>query len=557
MLTLDLQFDTQPLSIAAREKKGVVYTKPWVVELMLDLAGYRPDDDLISKVAIEPAAGDGAFLVPMARRLVQSCRLHGKELADSGDALVAFELDSESARAARHTVQRALLNDGVEGGVAECLAESWITVADFLTNPAPRCRSADFVIGNPPYIRLEEIDPTLSAHYRSEYPTMRGRADIYIAFFEAALRRLRPGGTCAFICADRWMLNQYGSELRRMITASFSVETVIEMHQANAFHEEVDAYPAITVIRRRPQGPVVVAKADAAAELTPPIGLAKALSAIRAVQNGECNIQGISAATVPAWFSGTEPWPCTAPDRLALLQRLCKEFPAIDHPASGITVGIGVATGADSVYITVDPDLVEPSRLLPLAMAADTNSGELKWSGHYLVDPWDEQGLVHLQLYPRLAAYLESNRDRLADRNVGKKQPDHWYRTIDRVTHAIVKTPRIYIPDIRGVLAPVLDTGPTYPHHNLYFMCSKVWNMRALGGLLLSEVGQFFMECYGVRMRGGYLRFQAQFLRRIRVPRLDSISIEDVSALADAFDRRDRKSATSIAFRIYGIDRIP
>ena len=34
----------------------------------------------------------------------------------------------------------------------------------------------------------------------------------------------------------------------------------------------------------------------------------------------------------------------------------------------------------------------------------------------------------------------------------------------------------------------------------------------------MSAVGQFFVESYGVRMRGGYLRFQAQYLRRIRVP---------------------------------------
>lgn len=41
---------------------------------------------------------------------------------------------------------------------------------------------------------------------------MKGRADIYVAFFEAAMWQLRPGGICAFICADRWMLNQYGSD---------------------------------------------------------------------------------------------------------------------------------------------------------------------------------------------------------------------------------------------------------------------------------------------------------------------------------------------------------
>ena len=47
------------------------------------------------------------------------------------------------------------------------------------------------MIGNPPYIRLEDIPPETASLYRDAYPTMRGRADIYVAFFEAALRQLK------------------------------------------------------------------------------------------------------------------------------------------------------------------------------------------------------------------------------------------------------------------------------------------------------------------------------------------------------------------------------
>jgi len=45
--------------------------------------------------------------------------------------------------------------------------------------------------------------------YRNSFSTMRGRADIYIAFYQAALLQLKVGGVCAYICADRWMLNDY------------------------------------------------------------------------------------------------------------------------------------------------------------------------------------------------------------------------------------------------------------------------------------------------------------------------------------------------------------
>lgn len=113
----------------------------------------------------------------------------------------------------------------------------------------------------------------------------------------------------------------------------------------------------------------------------------------------------------------------------------------------------------------------------------------------------------------------------------------------------------MYIADIKEVLNPVLDTGKTYPHHNLYFIHSDAWDLEVLGGILLSAMGQFFVESYGVRMRGGYWRFQAQYLRRIRVPEPQGLSAAQEEALRDAFRKRDRECATEIALEIYGIER--
>jgi adenine-specific DNA-methyltransferase len=51
--------------VAPLDAKGVVYTKRWVVELVLDLAGYDAKSNLVGTLAVEAAAGDGAFLGPM------------------------------------------------------------------------------------------------------------------------------------------------------------------------------------------------------------------------------------------------------------------------------------------------------------------------------------------------------------------------------------------------------------------------------------------------------------------------------------------------------------
>ncbi len=491
----------------ALEKNGVVYTKPWVVDFILDPVGYTVDRPLHELLLIEPSAGDGSFLLRAAGRLIESCVCHDIPLNACCSAIAAFELDDCSAETGTHCSSKKVLQQhGVNFGDAEVLADSWVRTGDYLFEANDLAAQAEFVVGNPPYIRLEDLGEIGGALYRAAYPTMVGRADIYVAFYEAALRHLKPGGACGFICADRWMFNQYGEALRGFITRNFSVEAVIQMHHADAFEKEVSAYPAVTIIRNAKQGPVVVASLDPEAERIGATALAAEFAQGR-VEPGTTN-----AARIDRWFTGTAPWPLIGSRTAGAAEATPEvEFPTLE--TTGTTVGIGVATGADKVFITKDPELVEPERLLPLAMAFDVKGAAVTWSQHYLVNPWNGKGLVDLAEYPKLAAHLGRNRDQLLGRHVGQKAPANWYRTIDRVNDQLTAKPKLYLPDFKGRIAPVLDAGTTYPHHNLYFITAETWDLEVLGGLLLSDVSQFFIEAYGVRMRGGHLRFQAQYLR--------------------------------------------
>jgi hypothetical protein len=540
----------RPSLVPAVEPKGVVYTKRWVVDLLLDLAGYTVEKNLVDAIAVEPAAGDGAFLVPMIERLIASCQRLDRPLTACAKSLVAFELSANSADKARALAADALAKHGVKPALAKRLAAGWIKSGDYLLESTTI--DADFVIGNPPYVRLEDIPEETATVYRDAYPTMRGRADLYIGFYEAALRQLKDGGVCAFICADRWMRNQYGGELRRLVTSAYAVEVVLEMHNADAFHDEVDAYPAITVIRRQAQGAAIVASAGPEVGNVQPRNLSEALLSSREHKPAVLP-KGLRTALVDTWFTGAAPWPCQSPDQLALLRRLESEFSALEAQAR---VGIGVATGNDKVFVTKDARLVEKARLLKLALAGDVWTGEMQWSGHYLVDPWNCDGLVDLKKFPKLKAYYETHAAALQKRHVAiKNNNGGWYKTIDRVTHSLTGRPKLYIPDIKSRLEPVLDRGETYPHHNLYFIQSDVWDLEVLGGLLMSAVGQFFVESYGVRMRGGYLRFQAQYLRRIRVPAPDSLSPARADELREAFRSRNKATATAVALDVYGIEK--
>ena len=82
--------------------------------------------------------------------------------------------------------------------------------------------------------------------------------------------------------------------------------------------------------------------------------------------------------------------------------------------SQGFKIGIGVATGKDSVYIGKNlKEEVEDQLLLPIVLSKDIVDGEVKWSGNYLLNPYDQTGrLVDLNQYPLCARrYLTKNRE--------------------------------------------------------------------------------------------------------------------------------------------------
>ncbi len=529
---------------------GEVFTRRWVVELILDLVGYTADRDLAEQVLVEPSCGTGAFLVPIVDRLIESSGRHGHDLRSVGGAILAFDLLAENAERARKAVGLRLHAAGLDSEAAEELARRWVSTGDFLLH-GHLPGGADYVVGNPPYIRLESVPRPIMDAYRRLCPTMRGRSDIYVGFIERGLDLLKQNGTLGFICADRWMRNQYGADLRELISESYAVDAAITMHDVDAFENDVSAYPAIIVIRRGPQQGAVVADTKRA------FGhhdAAKLSSWVRRSRRSAMASPTVDATRLDGWFDGRDLWPTGSPAQLALVADLEARFPPLEDPRTGTRVGIGVATGCDEVYITTEAGLVEKERLLPLLQAGDTTTGAPDWSGAYLVNPWDEHGLVDLKHYPRMARYLEANAGRLRGRHVARRRPTQWYRTIDRVDPHLLRRPKLVLPDLKAAAHPVLDDGSYYPHHNLYFVVSKAWDLEVLGGLLLSDIANLFVGAYCVKMRGGCYRFQAQYVRRIRVPDIDSVPHSAAQRLARAFRERDRDAASAVAATVYGLD---
>jgi len=523
-------------------QRGAVNTKREVVNFMLDLAGYEPSRPLHRSRLLEPSFGGGEFLLEAVRRLVSTVAKHDEKI-DLANCIRAVELHQSTFDATKVKLALLLQQNGFAQAERHRLMSAWLISGDFLLQSMSG--RFDVVVGNPPYVRQEMIPAALLAQYRKRYATLYDRADLYVPFIERSLSLLADSGQLAFICADRWTKNKYGGPLRAMVSNSFHLRAYVDMVDTPAFDSDVIAYPAITLIERGSSGPTWVAQRPAINGEKLSL-LAKALLAGKPSQK-----YGVSLVEIAG--TGSEPWVLGSSAKRALLRRLEALFPTLEE--TGCKVGIGVATGADKAFIAAIGQLdVEPSRKLPLATTQDIASGSVKWTGHGVINPFENDGsLADLSVYPKLRRHLEQHREVIANRHVAKKSPANWYRTIDRITPSLAARPKLLIPDIKGSAHVVFEEGRLYPHHNLYYVIAEHWDLRALQAVLLSSVARQFVAAYSTTMRGGFLRFQAQYLRRIRLPMWGEVPIAMRTRLANAAQALDLSECNAAACELYGL----
>jgi hypothetical protein len=534
----------EDMAVAGVEERGAIFTRPEVVDFILDLAGYTVDQPLHQRRLLEPSFGGGDFLLAAVRRLLAAYRRRdGSDAAhDLRDAIRGVELHRDTFITTNSRLEGELREAGLSRADAASLARAWLSQGDFLLSELPG--TFDYVVGNPPYVRQETIPDVLIAEYRRRYATVYDRADIYIPFIERSLTYLKPGGVLGFICADRWMKNKYGGPLRQLIADRYHLRTFVDMVDTPAFLSEVIAYPGIFIIaNERGTKTNIVHR--------PPIEAAPLAQLSRAIAIDAPPAGGIRHVGVIT--RGSEPWIVDATGSVDLVRRLESRFPTLEE--ARCKVGIGVATGADKSFIGKFDELdVEPDRKLPLVMTRDILTGTVAWRGLGVINPFnDSGGLVRLKDYPRLARYLEARREEIAGRHVAQKLPANWYRTIDRIYPELAREPKLLIPDIKGEAHIVFEEGRLYPHHNLYFITAKEWDLHALQAVLKSGIARLFISAYSTKMRGGYLRFQAQYLRRIRIPHWKDVPKSARATLIAAAKTVDAETCNDAVAALYGL----
>lgn len=108
----------------------------------------------------------------------------------------------------------------------------------------------DIVIGNPPYVRHEDIrdlTPVLKNDY--QYECGSSRADLYVFFYERSIKLLKPGGVLSFITSNKWYRAKYGEALRLFMATHTQLNSIIDFGDEAVF--KAIAYPTIVIATRR------------------------------------------------------------------------------------------------------------------------------------------------------------------------------------------------------------------------------------------------------------------------------------------------------------------
>ncbi|MCL6259464.1 Eco57I restriction-modification methylase domain-containing protein [Aquiflexum sp. TKW24L] len=108
----------------------------------------------------------------------------------------------------------------------------------------------DVMIGNPPYINVENLDSSTKLHLFEFYKTCKGRTDIYIAFIESTLGLLRKKGVLSFIIPYPYINQNYGADSRKMLIENFFIKEIVDTSEYNVFETAIVKNIILNVIKK-------------------------------------------------------------------------------------------------------------------------------------------------------------------------------------------------------------------------------------------------------------------------------------------------------------------
>jgi type I restriction-modification system DNA methylase subunit len=250
-----------------RRKYGQFFTSPDVVDL-INAFCVRADDATV----LDPACGGGTFLVRAYARKRALAAQGGRERSHQELLQEVFGVDIARFPAQLATINLAVRRLGDEANYPQVVRSDFFRVRPNVAvgrlpvaagQPDERdvvVANLDAVVGNPPYVRQEELTKEYKAQLQGligdEYrglanPRLSGRSDLYVYFFPHGAALLKNGGYMGLVTSVGWLDTEYGFRLQGYFLSTFKVIAVIESLVEKWF-EDARVTTVVTILQKEP-----------------------------------------------------------------------------------------------------------------------------------------------------------------------------------------------------------------------------------------------------------------------------------------------------------------
>ena len=401
----------------SRKEKGQYITPEKIVVMILDDIGYAGDEVLTKKI-MEPSFGDGAFLSEIIKRIIKAGRkqsLPEKEISDIiQNNVFGIEKDEKIYKKA---ISR--LNDILEEYKIPKFEWKNLINGDTLTEWEKHKEKYDYVVGNPPFVRIHNI-PERYRDIVKSFQFSDGMADLYVIFYEIGINMLGENGKLGFISPNAFIKNDSQKKFRDFLINNKYISAIYDFGASKIF-PDADTYTCICLIGKEKEKKNIKYKEY---NMYQPVS-----ESVIDFEYLKDNMTGHS------WNFGT-----------AYDMKFLEEINSRPKKISDIvTVQNGIATNRNYIYVIqayTDKELTEPyagkgetvyfkdkagnvheieSSILRRCVKASKYEG--KTDNTYIIFPYAETPISEDRLkkeFPKTYAYLDSYREELAKRDMDK-----------------------------------------------------------------------------------------------------------------------------------------
>lgn len=299
-----------------------------------------------------------------------------------------------------------------------------------------RCDGSGFdaVIGNPPYVRIQNIkktDPATATYLDEKYETTHQNYDFSLPFTEKGYELLREDGVFGYIETKKWIQGEYGKKLREYLVEQQAIHELVDFGDQQIFPGAC-TYTVLLFLRKNTTDVFRYANIN---------DLHHSIDQLRCIQTADQFVHDDMYTYRESFDTlGSSPWVFTLPEEREILNNIEQ------HPTLGSisdTIFVGLQTSADAVYIVDieeenDGELrvysnaldqhctIEKDITRPILRGKDIEKWTVTENDHRLIFPYQTDSKTDTydlfskrtlrQEYPNAWEYLNENKSQLLGR---------------------------------------------------------------------------------------------------------------------------------------------